>query len=547
MTLPQNQSKQDTTGIKKPYFLRIYSFLKLQKPELLLLIIFLITITLYAFLMVWDKIPIIGLAILGLFWFLYWKLCGRFKLATPIDLPIILILSFLLVSFYISVDKSLTLPKIFGVILGIAFFYLIINTLRRFQLNYVIIPTLVIIACGISVLGIIGSDWSGSNFFLPSKILNYLSMRSDLIQKLTASGGIHVNTIGGVLTFFVPLLVSLLWDGGSYYDGLLESGHQPRIRQMWYRASVLLALFIVVAVVILTQSRGSILGCVIGVVALLIWRNNRFVILIPIILIALLVSIQVLSNGNINDFITLLDTGEDTTLQVRFEYWKSVILLIRDFPLTGTGLGTYGKIFNELYDFIPFAARGKDFFYAHNMYLAVVADLGIPGFIVYISLFSSIVPMVLDTIKSIKPDSRTLLIGLTCGFIAHLVYGVWDNFMLGEKLGIVMWIYLGLITAIFLQNDNQINSLWTQENTFIDNLTSRKNPQFWLRWLRNLTIGLGFWIFASIISVSFVNINIYASLIIALFSGVILGALLVKNHENQHFWFATWKGERNSH
>jgi tetrahydromethanopterin S-methyltransferase subunit C len=49
-----------------------------------------------------------------------------------------------------------------------------------------------------------------------------------------------------------------------------------------------------------------------------------------------------------------------------------------------------------------------------------------------------------------SPDSarRALVMGLACGMLAHQVFGLTDAFILGTKLGIVMWVYLAFIAVL---------------------------------------------------------------------------------------------------
>jgi len=44
---------------------------------------------------------------------------------------------------------------------------------------------------------------------------------------------------------------------------------------------------------------------------------------------------------------------------------------------------------------------------------------------------------------------RTSALGLGCGQLAHFLWGIWDSIPLGAKLGIVFWVSLGLITAMY--------------------------------------------------------------------------------------------------
>jgi hypothetical protein len=44
---------------------------------------------------------------------------------------------------------------------------------------------------------------------------------------------------------------------------------------------------------------------------------------------------------------------------------------------------------------------------------------------------------------------RISAIGLGCGQLAHVIFGMTDSIALGAKVGIFFWVSLGLITAIY--------------------------------------------------------------------------------------------------
>jgi O-antigen ligase len=69
--------------------------------------------------------------------------------------------------------------------------------------------------------------------------------------------------------------------------------------------------------------------------------------------------------------------AKDNLLQDgRPRYWTSALAVVRDFPLVGTGLGTFGDVF-PAYGTIPLEGRLT---HAHNDYLEYLSDLGLIGF-----------------------------------------------------------------------------------------------------------------------------------------------------------------------
>ncbi|MFH1665505.1 MAG: O-antigen ligase family protein [Candidatus Omnitrophota bacterium] len=69
--------------------------------------------------------------------------------------------------------------------------------------------------------------------------------------------------------------------------------------------------------------------------------------------------------------------------ELRPHMWKDTMALIKDFPLTGTGLGAYSCVFPA---YRTFSASWGFLRYAHNDYLQFIAEIGICG-LVFVAAF----------------------------------------------------------------------------------------------------------------------------------------------------------------
>ncbi|MCY3018092.1 MAG: O-antigen ligase family protein, partial [Planctomycetota bacterium] len=70
------------------------------------------------------------------------------------------------------------------------------------------------------------------------------------------------------------------------------------------------------------------------------------------------------------------------SLEVRFEYWRAALRMIRDHPLDGMGLGGFA----ENYSYFK-TALGTETREAHNDYIHLWAELGVLGPLVYLALW----------------------------------------------------------------------------------------------------------------------------------------------------------------
>jgi O-antigen ligase len=70
--------------------------------------------------------------------------------------------------------------------------------------------------------------------------------------------------------------------------------------------------------------------------------------------------------------------ARNATLASRWEVWQRGVMMVRDFPYTGIGIGTYNTIAHLLYPFF-IAAPDEVVPHAHNQFLQVAVDLGMPA------------------------------------------------------------------------------------------------------------------------------------------------------------------------
>jgi len=398
-----------------------------------------------------DTVPILGFMILAVTFLLYWLINRHHTFASPLNLPILLLLVLLPLSLSISIDKSLSLPKIYALLLSIAFFFLILSAVRTKKLLLLALIALLLLILATSLLGLFAADWSSTGFSFLTPILDRIPRLWHLIPNLISAPVVNVNAIGGALTFFVPLLLSLILDGGAFKRFFFLKKPNRYTLQTIYKIFLSIILLLVLAVLVLSRSRGAWLGSALGIYLLLLLKDRRFLWLIPLVILISILALFILADGNLEAFLALLDTDpENSTLAGRLQAWQSTLYMIQDFPLTGAGIGTYSRVFNQLYALNAFLAATTPALHAHNTFLSVAVDLGIPALILYLALLGGFTAMLVRSYHGSRSFIKSLLLGLGCGMFAHQVFGLTDAFVLGTKLGIIFWIYLALATAIYI-------------------------------------------------------------------------------------------------
>lgn len=489
---------------------------------------------LYILLMLRDSVPPIGLYILALLWLVYWVISGHLSKFTPFDLPLLGLLVLLPINLIVSIDRSLTLPKVYGLVLGIVFCYAIVNVVRNLTYVKASILALIFLSLVTALLGLLGVQWSETRFPFFAGLFKFLPGFQTSILEVTNRDGINSNTIGGTLVFFVPLLVSLLWDRDSFVGTITKKIRHLSFLRLIYKVSIVLILLFVILMLVVTNSRSAWFGSIIGLLVLLIWKDRRFLLVIPILLVGSFFVLHRLGVTSVPTLISLLEAGGDSSVSGRLEAWRNAVYILRDFPFTGIGLGTFSLPYNYFYTYITESLQGARYFHSHNMLLSVAVDMGVPALVLYAAILGSFFSMARSIYRSTSPLIRALVIGLTCGMLSHQVFGILDAFTLGKKMGIIMWVYFGLMSALF------IHKAGLTSNPLLKGSSVSKGSKLFRfadhhRDNNGLLIGLVLWILITLVSIAFVNLNIYISLSMAIVGGIVLGVLLAVWFENRLF------------
>jgi len=329
-----------------------------------------------------DRVPLPGLVAMGLLWMARRWATGRLTTAIPINIPLLAILTMVPVSLYVSVDRSLSQPKFYGLILGVAVFYAVVNATRTIHSMQFATVALALFSTAVAMLGLVGTDWfPGKPFYWPQ----LYGRLPRLIQGIPRSlrGGFSPHAIGGTLILLIPVLFSLLWNGRP--TTRIQQASDSRLLQIWQVWSqpiLALSLLVTTFALILTQSRSSFIGITIGLLALAAWYNRRILWAIPTIALALFAVFKSGAGWQLTQSVLRVDAGV-AEVHRRIEIWQRAIRMIRDFPHTGVGMGAFDTAVNTMYPSSIILAEAR-VTHAHNELLQVAVDLGIPGLVGYV-------------------------------------------------------------------------------------------------------------------------------------------------------------------
>lgn len=286
-------------------------------------------------------------------------------------------------------------------------------------------------------------------FYLP--LYDYLQ---DI--QLNIGEAIHPNILAGSLVLSLPLTIVLTRLQSLPIRNLsilsLPLRNRTDFRSMaWLKVVIPASMMLQLIVLILSQSRGGYIAfsASLFVIGLLYWPRSIY--LTPVIFFVGFMLFRT------TDLQTILEQfSNDGSLggwAGRLEIWQTSLTAISDFPFTGIGIGTFTTLIPLLY---PLSFPIESYPHAHNLFLQIALDLGLPGLIAYLALLINLVAMLTVTLRKAPRHTivHTLTIGAAGSLTATIVHGMLDAVLWGTKLSFLPWMLFALITQLFLQTQH---------------------------------------------------------------------------------------------
>lgn len=192
---------------------------------------------------------------------------------------------------------------------------------------------------------------------------------------------------------------------------------------------------VIVLAIVLTNSRGALLGLAVGlgVIAALRYRRLLWLGLAALVIVLLLPQTQAF----IQKFIAGI-TAADLETQMRLGEYKDALILIRRHPILGVGFSGVPEI--DLY--VGFSST----------YLTLAAYAGVVGLAAYALVIFSAIGWSVRRWKAIRADDHLsdVWLGLLAGLAGALVGAVFDHFYFNpeyQATSMMFWSFVGLLMA----------------------------------------------------------------------------------------------------
>jgi putative inorganic carbon (HCO3(-)) transporter len=136
--------------------------------------------------------------------------------------------------------------------------------------------------------------------------------------------------------------------------------------------------------------------------------------------------------------------------------------IISDHPITGIGPGgvPYAKEYYDLMEArnLPVETGYLVKKHLHDLYLHITAEFGIPGLIMLLGIFGTLLWIAISAIRSAKGLEKGLSYGFLWAIVAVGVGEILDCLLRGPPVAIEFFFISGLIAGILADSGNAVDS-----------------------------------------------------------------------------------------
>jgi O-antigen ligase len=324
---------------------------------------------------------------------------------TPLDKPILALLALSIISAAFSKHPPASFRAMMLFVNDLLVFYLTVHTIRTRSQFRQVIYIILGMAVFLSVFGLFKQ--SGIN---PFSWWHYTDLNQDG-YRLTATFG-NPDHLAGYMEMAALLTLGLVLVGFRYIPGFFMACF----------------IFLMLIALIFSLSRGGWIGFVAGwsFMTVLLLKNRHFKkrrLLLGLSGLFLAAAFLILSSTSVVERIRTLDQGEDMpNFANRAVIWKSVAKIVQDYPLLGTGPGTFSLIFTQ---YQP-GGQNARYFMGHNDYLQFTSEVGIFLIAIILWMMVNFYKKGFKKMKSRSSLVRGSAAGIMSGITAILVHSIGD-------------------------------------------------------------------------------------------------------------------------
>lgn len=337
----------------------------------------------------------------------------------PIDMPIILYAIIIVIATITSINPTGSFRDLAIHLVGLGFLIVITNSIKTLDDFNKVVTILIISSTIVALIGLyqylVGVDIKASWVDVNNN--------PDIKARVYSVFG-NPNIFAEYLIICIPMSVALFWNS----------------KRMHKKIIFLASTLTLVLSLIFTFSRGGWIGFAFSILIFIILVERRLLLgLIPIAVGGIFLLPQTILNR-----IVSIGNLADSSNAYRIQMWSITLKIIKDYWIAGVGFGhlPFKQIF-ETY------IRTMPIYHAHNTYLEIAAELGIPGLIAFLFfIFILFKYAIHELVKTDNKYIKVMMAGALSGIGALLIHGTVENVLYLPKIIINFWILVSLILTL---------------------------------------------------------------------------------------------------
>ncbi|HRZ21898.1 MAG TPA: O-antigen ligase family protein [Bacteroidales bacterium] len=267
---------------------------------------------------------------------------------------------------------------------------------------------------------------------------------------------------GAILALFIPIFTGFLFDRTSTRTMRLAAAGVLMIlivalilsfsRAAWISLAASSLIYVIILLRIRFRWVLLAMGVFIGIFFMFKWE----------ILDALEKNKQDSSANFIEHVQSISNISSDASNLERINRWQSAIRMYHEKPLWGWGPGTYQFLyapFQRTKEKTIISTNFGDMGNAHSEYIGPLAESGLPGMLIMISLVVSFFLTGLRVYrKSESPEVRLLSLITLLALMTYFIHGILNNFLDTDKASIPIWAMIAMLVSLDLYHRNGLQT-----------------------------------------------------------------------------------------
>ena len=339
-----------------------------------------------------------------------------------VGVALVVFLAVLLISCLFSFARIKSLVVWFMYLVFVSFYFAIINTIDSREKLYGLLRLLVISGALVALYGVMqyAFGWTTTNAWIDEEMFEEETMR---VYSTLA----NPNVLGEYLLLVLPVsIVFFLKD-------------KVKSLSKWVYLGITGIVFLCL---ILTQSRGCWLGFMVSAAIFVTFYEGRWWGFVPLVICALPF---VLPETIIDRLMSIGDMGDSST-SYRVFIWMGAMGILRHYVWGGIGMGE--AAFAEVYPLFSYNAIIAP--HAHNTYLQLLVEGGIPALAVFIAVLVTFFKSCHCVYKrnNKKSTDSAMVLGLGAGAAGFLFQSMFDYTFYNYRVMAVFFMIIAIAVSM---------------------------------------------------------------------------------------------------